>query len=140
MNWDVWGAPFVVLAVGVVVGLVLALRSTGQGRRDPKAELTAKKDALIDQLRSLRADRVKLSRMSLTSAGRGYWMPRHALRGHRGVARAGCGRFVVDGPSSGGRWPRRALGCRGDGVLCRAGCDAPDCQPRAPRGRNDDRR
>ena len=53
MNWDVWGAPFVVLAVGVVVGLVLALRSTGQGRRDPKAELTAKKDALIDQLRIL---------------------------------------------------------------------------------------
>ena len=61
MNWDVWGAPIAVLAIGVVVGLVVALRSTGQGRRDPKAELVAKKDALVDQLRSLRADRAKLS-------------------------------------------------------------------------------
>ena len=61
MNWAVWGAPFAVLAVGVVVGLILALRSTGQGRRDRKSELAAKKDALTDQLRALRADRGKLS-------------------------------------------------------------------------------
>ena len=61
MNWSVWGAPIAVLSVGVVVGLVLALRSSGQGRRDPRAELEAKKDARIDQLRSLKADRGKLS-------------------------------------------------------------------------------
>jgi len=50
-----------VLAVGVVVGLILALRSSGQERRDPRAELAAKKDALVDELRALRADRGKLS-------------------------------------------------------------------------------
>ncbi len=61
MNWSVWGAPIAVLAVGVLVGLVLALRSTGRGRRDPTAELAARKDALVDQLRALGADQGKLS-------------------------------------------------------------------------------
>ena len=61
MNWTIWGAPIAVLAVGVVVGLILALRSSGQERRDPRAELAAKKDALVDELRALRADRGKLS-------------------------------------------------------------------------------
>lgn len=109
MNWDVWGAPFAVLAVGVVVGLVLALRSTGQGRRDPKAELNAKKDALIDQLRSLRADRVKLSEDEFDERwARLLDAAARALRDIEEWRDPDAVEPVVDGPSSGGRWPRRA--------------------------------
>jgi len=61
MNWTVWGAPIAVLSVGVAVGLIIALKSAGQSRRDPTAEAIARKDSLIDQLRALRADRSKLT-------------------------------------------------------------------------------
>ena len=61
MNWTVWGAPIAVLSIGVVVGLIIALKSAGQSRRDPTAEAMAKKDSLVDQLRALRADRAKLT-------------------------------------------------------------------------------
>jgi cytochrome c-type biogenesis protein CcmH/NrfG len=61
MNWSVWGAPIAVLSVGIIVGLVLTLRSKGEARGDPAAEARAKKDSLVDQLRALRADRSKLS-------------------------------------------------------------------------------
>ena len=109
MNWDVWGAPFAVLAVGIVVGLVLALRSTGQGRRDPKAELTAKKDVLIDQLRALRADRVKLSEDEFDQRwARLLDAAARALRDIEEWREPDAVEPVVDGPSSGGRWPRRA--------------------------------
>ena len=55
MDWNVWGAPFVVLAVGMVVGLVLALQSRGTARRRSADEAWALKESLVDQLRSLRA-------------------------------------------------------------------------------------
>jgi cytochrome c-type biogenesis protein CcmH/NrfG len=60
MDWNVWGAPIAVMAVGVTAGLVLALLSRGQQRRDREAEAWALKESLVDQLRSLRADREKL--------------------------------------------------------------------------------
>ena len=110
MNWDVWGAPIAVLAVGVVVGLVLALKSTGQGRRDPKAELAAKKDALVDQLRSLRADRAKLSEgefdrrwaMLLDAAAR-------ALRDVEQWSEPEVIEPTLNNASQGGSWARRAM-------------------------------
>ena len=109
MNWDVWGAPIAVLAIGVVVGLVVALRSTGQGRRDPKAELVAKKDALVDQLRSLRADRAKLSdeeferrwSVLLDDAAR-------ALRDVEQWTEPVESAVTTTGTPQGGRWARRA--------------------------------
>ncbi len=61
MNWSVWGAPIAVLCAGVIVGLVIAIRSTGTSRRDPQAEAMAKKESLVEQLRTLRTDRAKLS-------------------------------------------------------------------------------
>ena len=60
MDWNVWGAPFVVLAVGMVVGLVLALQSRGTARRRSADEAWALKESLVDQLRSLRADQDKM--------------------------------------------------------------------------------
>ncbi len=60
MNWEVWGAPLAVLAVGIFMGLILAYRSRGGTRQDPVAEAWAKKDALMDQLRSLKTDQGKL--------------------------------------------------------------------------------
>ena len=109
MNWDVWGAPIAVLAIGVVVGLVVALRSTGQGRRDRKAELVAKKDALVDQLRSLRADRVKLAddeferrwAILLDDAAR-------ALRDVEQWTEPVESAVTTTGTPQGGRWARRA--------------------------------
>jgi len=60
VNWDVWGAPIGVLLIGIFVGLILAYRSRGGTRQDTVAEAWAKKDALMDQLRSLKADQGKL--------------------------------------------------------------------------------
>ncbi|MGB0638172.1 MAG: tetratricopeptide repeat protein [Myxococcota bacterium] len=60
MNWDVWGAPIAVLLTGTFLGLILAYRSRGGSRQDPVAEAWAKKDALMDQLRSHKADQGKL--------------------------------------------------------------------------------
>ena len=59
MDWDVWGAPIAVMTIGMVVGLFLALRSKGGSRHDHAAEAWAHKDSLLDQLRSLRADKAK---------------------------------------------------------------------------------
>jgi len=52
--------PLVVLCVGLASGLVMVILTRGGGRQDRRAELRAKKDSLIDQLRSLRANRPKL--------------------------------------------------------------------------------
>ena len=135
MNWDVWGAPIAVLAIGVVVGLVVALRSTGQGRRDPKAELVAKKDALVDQLRSLRADRAKLSdeeferrwSVLLDDAAQALrdveqWTRARRVSGHHDGNPSG---WALGSPSG--------VGGRGHGVLRGTGRDAADGQSRATR-------
>jgi tetratricopeptide (TPR) repeat protein len=57
---SVWALPLLVLGVGLVAGLVLVILTRGGGRQDRRAELRAKKDSLIDQLRSLRTNRAKL--------------------------------------------------------------------------------
>ena len=60
MDWDVWGAPLAVLGLGTIVGLILAVRSRGEGSGSPADEAWARKESLMDQLRSLRADRDKM--------------------------------------------------------------------------------
>lgn len=60
MDWNVWGAPIAVMALGMIGGLVLAVLSRGAKRRDPSEEAWALKASLVDQLRSLRADREKI--------------------------------------------------------------------------------
>lgn len=65
MDWQTWGPPLVVLSIGIAVGLGLALISGGQravedDRLARREELTAQKATLLDQIRSLDADRDKL--------------------------------------------------------------------------------
>jgi len=62
MDWNVWGAPIAVMTIGMVVGIFLALKSKGGSRHDPAAEAWALKDSLVDQLRSLRADKAKIGK------------------------------------------------------------------------------
>jgi tetratricopeptide (TPR) repeat protein len=64
-GWDVWGPPTVVLVLGIVIGVIIAMRSRGEsgtpadaGRRDG---LLARKDTLMEQIRGLDAERGKLS-------------------------------------------------------------------------------
>lgn len=60
MDWNVWGAPFAVLGTGMVVGLILVIQSRGTSRGRDANEAWALKESLVDQLRSLRADRDKM--------------------------------------------------------------------------------
>ena len=60
MDWNVWGAPIAVMAFGLLGGLVLTVLSRGAKRRDPSEEAWALKASLVDQLRSLQADREKI--------------------------------------------------------------------------------
>jgi len=57
---SVWMLPLAVLGGGLLVGLIAVVMSRGRGGRDHLAEKRAVKDSLMDQLRSLRADRMKL--------------------------------------------------------------------------------
>ena len=58
---SVWAIPTAVLGLGLLVGMVLVFFSRGRRGRDHLAELTAVKDSLLDQLRSLEADKAKLA-------------------------------------------------------------------------------
>jgi len=58
---SVWTLPFIVAAGALGLGFVLVFLSGGRGGRDHLAEREATKDSLVDQLRSLQADRGKLS-------------------------------------------------------------------------------
>ena len=65
MDWQTWGPPLVVLSLGVAVGLGLALsaggkRAVGDDRLARIEDLGAKKAALLEQIRTLDADRDKL--------------------------------------------------------------------------------
>ena len=52
MDWQVWGPPLGVLGFGLLVGLVWAVKSKGGDKRtDKPAELTAKKNQLLEALR-----------------------------------------------------------------------------------------
>jgi hypothetical protein len=64
-GWDVWGPPTVVLVLGIIIGVIIAMRARGEsrtpadaGRRDG---LLARKDTLMEQIRGLDAERGKLS-------------------------------------------------------------------------------
>lgn len=65
MDWETWGPPLFVLAVGVAVGLGLALTSGEDGSattasQSRREDLAARKASLMDQLRALDGDRGKL--------------------------------------------------------------------------------
>lgn len=66
MNWEVWGPPIVVAAVGLVAGVILALRArTGTLAHGPangltRDDLVARKESLVEQLRGLEAERDKV--------------------------------------------------------------------------------
>jgi tetratricopeptide (TPR) repeat protein len=61
MNWEVWGPPLAVLGFGLIVGGLFSLRGRGDRRQDHLVDGQARLDSLLDTLRSLEADRVKLS-------------------------------------------------------------------------------
>lgn len=65
MDWQTWGPPLVVLSLGVAVGLGLAFTAGGRRAVDDARvarleDLRAQKAALLEQIRSLDADRDKL--------------------------------------------------------------------------------
>ena len=65
MDWQIWGPPLVVLSIGIAVGLGLALTAGGQRaiedhRLARREDLAAEKASLLEQIRSLDADRDKL--------------------------------------------------------------------------------
>lgn len=66
MNWEVWGPPTVVAGLGLAAGLVLALRArrggVGGATRGglTREDLLTRKQALLEQLRGLEAERGKL--------------------------------------------------------------------------------
>ncbi len=64
MDWETWGPPLVVLGVSSLVafGMVAMLKSEEQATSNAReAELTAKKDQLMEALRELDADKAKMS-------------------------------------------------------------------------------
>ncbi len=63
MSWDVWGPPIIVLLLGVVAGLVVALRARGAAvpvASGDRAALLARKEMLLEQIRAMEADKDKL--------------------------------------------------------------------------------
>ncbi len=54
MTWDVWGPPVIVLLLGLIGGLIIALRlKSGAPRADDREALLAHKQALMERLRNL---------------------------------------------------------------------------------------
>lgn len=61
MEWNVWGPPLAVLAVGLAAGIGLVLSGRGRWKADPRvADLTARKDILMAQLRDLEGEQSKM--------------------------------------------------------------------------------
>lgn len=70
IDWNTWGPPIVVLLLGLVIGLVSALRV--QGGRDARpvearAALLARKESLVEQLREHQGDRSKMDAAAWTA-------------------------------------------------------------------------
>ena len=60
MDWNTWGPPLAVLALGAVAGLVMGLRTRGaSASADPREVLLARKAQLIEAIRSLELERDK---------------------------------------------------------------------------------
>ena len=61
-GFETWGPPAVVLGLGVIIGVVVALRSRGEAvdgdpRQAERESLVARKQSLIEQIRGLDAER-----------------------------------------------------------------------------------
>jgi len=64
MDWNTWGPPLLVLLLGVIVGLVVAMRTrpgASHARAADREALLARKEGLLEQLRALEADRGSLT-------------------------------------------------------------------------------
>lgn len=110
---SVWVLPLVVLGVGLVAGLVLVIVSTGGGRRDSRAELQADKDSLVDQLRTLQANRSKLDPAQFES--RWTALLDEAAAALRELDQAGEGEEIGAAPAAGSgasrlSWPTVVVG------------------------------
>lgn len=69
-GFDVWGPPAIVLGIGVVIGVVVALRSraeadAGDPRQADREALRARKQSLLEEIRGLDAERGRLSAAEL---------------------------------------------------------------------------
>lgn len=63
-DWETWGPPAVVLVLGVIIGIVVALRARGEAPVDDKLaareSLLARKQTLLEQIRGLEGDRGRI--------------------------------------------------------------------------------
>ncbi len=61
MDWETWGLPLIILSAGLSVGIFLATRTRDTDASDrPEEDHTARKEALLEQIRELDADREKM--------------------------------------------------------------------------------
>ena len=60
MDWEVWGPPLAVLTISSVIGSILIQRTKGEEGIDQRAEFLAQKGQLLEAIRELDADQVKM--------------------------------------------------------------------------------
>ena len=68
MNWNVWGPPLVVMAIGLVAGVVLARKAKQAKPADatPQPKLETKKATLLDEIRTLDANHADMDEAEYT--------------------------------------------------------------------------
>ncbi len=61
MDWETWGLPLIILSVGLSAGIFLATRTIdADAEQRPEEDHSARKTALLEQIRELDADRDKM--------------------------------------------------------------------------------
>ena len=61
MDWETWGLPLMILSVGLSAGMFLATSTrVSDTVSKPEEDLSARRDALLEQIRELDADREKM--------------------------------------------------------------------------------